>query len=403
MANRFTPLEKNINLRHNLIFFIVITICILSSLTIFSIARGKITGIFQKHVINIIFSIFLYLLFLKIKIPKKYFFLYYSITLILLFLPLLISPYPKRWVVTHLFSFQPSEIARIPFFISLSILLQEKERIKFKDSLLLFIFCFLPFLLILMEPDLGSSFFYLCVFFVILIFKRSELWLKLFYLSPIFSLIFSFNYVSFIIFLFVLIFVLLYFKIKGILSIYFLSLSILIGLTAPFIWNKALKDYQRKRILIFINPSMDPKGAGWQITQGLIAIGSGKVKGKGFLKGLQKGLAFLPAAHTDFAFASFAEEFGFFGSFFLLFLYFLFFKNLIFLSRYTDSFSFPFSLFTIFSYLYSFSLNLGGELGILPLTGIPLPFFSYGGTSLLTNFLLLSLFRNFQRSLFYKG
>lgn len=185
--------------------------------------------------------------------------------------------------------------------------------------------------------------------------------------------------------------------------VHFLSLSIIMGLTTPFIWNKVLKDYQRKRIMIFINPSIDPKGAGWQIKQGLIAIGSGGLKGKGFLRGLQKGLAFLPAAHTDFIFASFSEEFGFIGSVFLFTLYFFLFLNLIFLIRYADSFSSTFFLLVIFSYLYSFFLNLGGEMGILPLSGIPLPFFSYGGSSLLTNFLLLSLFRNFQRGFFYKG
>jgi len=186
-------------------------------------------------------------------------------------------------------------------------------------------------------------------------------------------------------------------------KILFFTIAIIIGLFSPLALNKFLKDYQKERIKTFLNLSRDPKGSGWQVSQGLIAIGSGGIKGKGFLKGSQKGLAFLPAAHSDFIFASFSEEFGFIGCLFLFFLYFLLFINILNLMKNMDSFSYIFSLLTIFSFLYNFFLNIGGQLGILPLTGIPLPFLSYGGTHMLTNFLFLSLLRNFQRSFLNKG
>lgn len=402
MAKKPTSLEKSINLRHNMVLILVIFVCILSSLTILSVSKGEFAGLFQKHIMNIFFAIFIYLLFIRIKIPRRYFLIYYLITIILLLIPFFTSSYPKRWIKMPMFSFQPSEIAKVPFLISLSIFLQDKENMKFRDTIYLFFLCFLPFLLVLIEPDMGSSIFYIFMFFVIILFKKTDMNVKLFYIIPPLSLIFSFNYITFIFFLIILTIFVIYVKIRRLFAFYFILISIFIGLATPFVWNKVLKDYQRERIKVFLNPSLDPKGAGWQINQGLIAIGSGRVTGKGFMKGMQKGLAFLPAAHTDFIFASFAEEFGFIGGSILFAIYFLFFWNLIFILKYTDSFTLMFSVMVIFSYLYSFSLNLGGEMGIIPLTGIPLPFFSYGGTSLVTNFLLLSLFRNFQRSFFYK-
>ncbi len=403
MAEKITSLEKSINLRHNLILILIIFICALSTLTIFSVSKGKFTGLLQKHIMNIFFAIFIYLLFTRLRVPRRYFLVYYLFTIILLLLPLIISSYPKRWIKTPIFSFQPSELAKVPFLISLSIFLQTKEDLKFKDTIYIFFICFLPFLLVIIEPDMGSSIFYIFMFFVIILFKKIDINIKLFYIIPPFSLIFSFNYITFIFFLIILTIFIIYVKIHRLFAFYFILISILIGLAAPFVWNKVLKNYQRERIKVFLNPSFDPKGSGWQINQGLIAIGSGKIVGKGFMKGMQKGLAFLPAAHTDFIFASFTEEFGFLWGSVLLAIYFLFFWNLIFILKYTDSFTFMFSIMVILSYLCCFFLNLGGEMGIIPLTGIPLPFFSYGGTSMVTNFLLLSLLRNFQRGFFYKG
>jgi len=387
--------------RHNLILLNVFIILSIGLLTIFSISKNK-SFLFEKHLTNIIFSIFFYFFFLKLKIPRKFFLLYYFITILLLLLPLFISPFPKRWIKFGIISFQPSEIAKVPFFISLSIFLENKLKINFKESFFLLILCLFPFLLVLLEPDLGSSLFYLFSFYVLILFKKTKLDIKFFYTLPSIFLISSFNPIAFSLLLIIFLILLTFLEIKIFNKIIILSISIIISLLAPFLWNKILKDYQRERIKIFLNLLKDPKGSGWQLNQGLIAIGSGGIKGKGFLKGSQKGLAFLPAAYSDFIFASFAEEFGFLGSIFLLFLYFLFFNNLLFIIREKEPFLESFSLLTFFAFFYPFVLNIGGEIGILPLTGIPLPFLSYGGTNVLTNFLLLSLLRNFQRSIFYK-
>jgi len=387
--------------RHNLILLNVFIILSIGLLTIFSISKNK-SFLFEKHLTNIFFSILFYFFFLKLKIPRKFFLIYYFITIFLLLLPLFISPFPKRWIKLGVISFQPSEIAKVPFFISLSIFLENKLKINFKESFFLFLLCIFPFILVLLEPDLGSSLFYLFSFYLLILFKKTNLDIKFFYTFPPLFLISSFNPISFFLLLIISLIFLIFYDIKILNKIIIFSISITIGLLAPFCWNKILKDYQKERIKLFLNISRDPKGSGWQLNQGLIAIGSGGIKGKGFLKGSQKGLAFLPSAHSDFIFASFAEEFGFLGSIFLLFLYFLFFNNLLFIIKEKEPFLETFSLLTFFAFFYPFVLNIGGEIGILPLTGIPLPFLSYGGTNLLTNFLLLSLLRNFQRSIFYK-
>jgi rod shape determining protein RodA len=387
--------------RHNLILLNVFIILSIGLLTMFSISKNK-GFLFEKHLTNIIFSILFYFFFLKLKIPKRFFLLYYFITIFLLLLPIFLSPFPKRWIKIGIISFQPSEIAKVPFFISLSIFLENKLKINFKESFFLFLLCLFPFLLVLLEPDLGSSLFYLLSFYVLILFKKNKIDIKFFYTLPPLFLISSFNPFAFSFFLIISLILLTFLEIKIFNKIIIFSISIIVGLLAPFSWNKILKDYQRERIKIFLNILKDPKGSGWQLNQGLIAIGSGGIIGKGFLKGSQKGLAFLPAAHSDFIFASFAEEFGFLGSIFLFLLYFIFFNNLLYIIKEKEPFLETFSLLTFFAFFYPFVLNIGGEIGILPLTGIPLPFLSYGGTNLLTNFLLLSLLRNFQRSIFYK-
>jgi rod shape determining protein RodA len=387
--------------RHNLILLNVFIILSIGLLTMFSISKNK-GFLFEKHLTNIIFSILFYFFFLKLKIPKRFFLLYYFITIFLLLLPIFLSPFPKRWIKIGIISFQPSEIAKVPFFISLSIFLENKLKINFKESFFLFLLCLFSFLLVLLEPDLGSSLFYLLSFYVLILFKKNKIDIKFFYTLPLLFLISSFNPFAFSFFLIISLILLTFLEIKIFNKIIIFSISIIVGLLAPFSWNKILKDYQRERIKIFLNISRDPKGSGWQLNQGLIAIGSGGIIGKGFLKGSQKGLAFLPAAHSDFIFASFAEEFGFLGSIFLFLLYFIFFNNLLYIIKEKEPFLETFSLLTFFAFFYPFVLNIGGEIGILPLTGIPLPFLSYGGTNLLTNFLLLSLLRNFQRSIFYK-
>ncbi len=172
-----------------------------------------------------------------------------------------------------------------------------------------------------------------------------------------------------------------------------LVLAILVINGQGFILNNVLSERQKQRVETLINPNLDPLGSGWNITQSKIAIGSGGFMGKGFLKGTQTGLNFVPIQSTDFIFSVIGEEFGFIGSFFFIIIYIIFLYRILFLSEnQKDRFArvFGYSIFSI--YLFHFSVNISMTLGLFPVIGIPLPFISYGGSSLLSFSLLLFVF-----------
>jgi rod shape determining protein RodA len=154
------------------------------------------------------------------------------------------------------------------------------------------------------------------------------------------------------------------------------------GVVTPLAW-KSLKDYQRDRILVFIHPDLDPRGAGWHVLQSKIAIGSGGLWGKGYLQGTQKKLAFLPEQHTDFIFSTLGEEFGLLGAVAVLGLYTIVITRGIKIAREArNPFGSLLAAGLVAVLAYHVFLNIGMTVGILPITGIPLPFLSYGGSAL---------------------
>ena len=184
---------------------------------------------------------------------------------------------------------------------------------------------------------------------------------------------------------------------------------VLIALVSlPFMGNilwTGLKDYQKNRLVAFIDPHADPSGIGYHINQSKVAIGSGEFLGKGFLRGTQGPFRFLPERHTDFIFAVFAEEWGFAGALFLLSLYFfLIVRGLDTARKAKDEFGRMLALGITFMFAVYFFINVGMTLGIMPVVGIPLPFMSYGGTALLSNFISAGVLINIRTrrfSLFY--
>src|SRR5438094_7633571 len=162
------------------------------------------------------------------------------------------------------------------------------------------------------------------------------------------------------------------------------AISAPVGVLAPLIW-KHLKAYQQRRVLTFLNPDMDPLGAGYHVIQSKIAVGSGLLLGKGFLRGTQNHLNFLPEQHTDFIFSVFAEEWGFVGAIVLMALYLgLIMRGLVIASRARDRFGVLLALGVMSIVFWQVVINVGMTTGLLPVVGIPLPFFSYGGSSLLS-------------------
>lgn len=170
----------------------------------------------------------------------------------------------------------------------------------------------------------------------------------------------------------------------------------LLGLLAAFIaWNFVLQDYQKERLLSFVNPESDPRGAGYNVLQSLIAIGSGGVRGSGLGEGSQTQLGFLPEPQTDFIFSAIAEELGLGGVLLLLFCFLFFFRQLLNISK-NSSGNFARLLASGFStmLLAQIFINAGMTMGILPITGIPLPFVSYGGSSLISLFIMIGILQS---------
>lgn len=275
----------------------------------------------------------------------------YFLTLFMLILTLLIGKNIRgsvRWLDLGFFNLQTSEIAKPMLAIFYSAYLSQNKTQKWLDLIKFLALSFIPVLLVVVQPDLGSALTLACLPLGLLIFNGS--FKKIFLLAAIFFLLFI-----------------------------------------PF-ESKLLKPYQRQRIETFINPYKDPQGAGYNVIQATIAVGSGGVWGKGVRLGTQSHLEFLPERHTDFIFASFAEEFGLVGTTFLLIAYFIVLKtslNIAKLSRDTASSLLSVSVFIVL--LFQTVINIGMNLGVMPVTGITLPLFSYGGSSLLSVALLVGL------------
>jgi rod shape determining protein RodA len=178
---------------------------------------------------------------------------------------------------------------------------------------------------------------------------------------------------------------------------YIVILLIILVFLSPLLWH-FLKDYQKERLLVFLNPDKDPLGAGYTVTQSKIAIGSGRFLGKGWLSGTQGQLRFLPEAHTDFIFSSFSEEWGFLGSLFLLILYYLLIFYSLKIALATNEYFERLLAWGIVSMFFiQIFINLSMTLGMAPVVGLPLIFFSYGGSSIVVSFLSLGILMNINK------
>ena len=261
----------------------------------------------------------------------------------------------QRWINLGFFRLQPSEPAKLIMVVVLASYFSRQEvgdGLRFREIIKPGILTLVPFTLILIQPDLGTA-----------------LMLVIIYVSMI-----------------------LFFKLRMI------TIGVLgfLGTSCAFVfWKYLLKDYQRRRIETFLNPEADPTNQGYQIMQSKIAVGSGEIFGKGFMEGTQGHLHFLPERHTDFAFSVWAEEWGFSGSVFFLGCYFfmlLWGINIAMSSR--DKFGVLLAFGLVMLIFWQAVINLMMIMGFLPVVGIPLPLFSYGGSSLLTTLIAIGLLMN---------
>ena len=329
---------------------LVLIISFIGVLNLYSATFGEVEShLYAKQIlwIGIGLAFALFITVFDYRFYRDLAYILYGISLVLLmavFIYSTINPEVSRWIRVGPFFFQPAEPAKITIILSLA---KYFDRFSKRDGYLLreliipFIVLLVPSLMVAKQPDLGTAISLLLIGFSIVLFVKIK-W-------------------------------------KSLVIMIIGGISIL-----PFMWN-FLMPYQKRRILTFFRPELDPLGAGYHIIQSKIAIGSGGVLGKGFLKGTQCKLHFLPAQHTDFVFSVLAEEWGLLGGLILLGLYLFFIMWGLNISiRSKDRFGTIVAFGVVSMIFWHMIINIGMALGIMPVVGIPLPFMSYGGSAIIS-------------------
>jgi rod shape determining protein RodA len=292
-----------------------------------------------------------------------------------------------RWIMLGPINFQPSEFAKIAYMLVLCKMMSNVslnlDNIK-KTVPILMVFI-VPFLLVLKQPDLSTALVFMVMTLATFFWCGLRVSDLIFLFSPMISIIASVHQLAWGIFFVILILSMIRFRIKMWLFSSLAIANIGAAYAAFLVWNKLLQDHQRSRILTFLDPMRDPRGEGYQVIQSKIAIGSGGMNGKGFLQGSQTNLNFLPEEHTDFIFSVLGEQFGFWGSVFVLLLYGLLLYNILRIVTIKKNTFGNLLLICIGSALsFHILVNVAMTLGLMPVTGLPLPFLSYGGTFVVT-------------------
>ncbi len=298
------------------------------------------------------------LLFFDYRVIERLAYPVYALALVLLVFVLVkgrAALGAQRWLQVGPLSIQPSELIKPAVVFALARFFHRRRDtgpMGFRNVLLPALLAGVPVVLILKQPDLGSALIVICVSGAMILFA-------------------------------------------GVQRKLILSLAMLLAVAVPLAWNFGLHDYQRDRIYTFLSPEKDARGKGYQAIQSRIAIGSGELVGRGYLKGTQTKLQFLPKQHTDFIFSNFAVEFGFLGSVVILFIFCSFTLLGVNVAQ-TSKEKFGMVLAFGLAMLVGLQawINLAMEAGLLPVVGVPLPLFSYGGTSLLTTLLAIGILLN---------
>ena len=344
-----------------LLIFCVLLLGVISFFAMYSTEQGRLGYFTQSHLYRffVFFIVFIIISFFKIEFWYKSSYLFYLLILILLlavdFFGITASG-SKRWISLFFINLQPSELMKVALIIFLAryyYKIPSEHVTKIKYIIIPFLALFVPVLLVASQPDLGTA-------VLILIGGIAVIWLT------------------------------------G-LRIKFFLYSFLIAICLLPVGISFLKSYQKSRILTFFNPERDPLGAGYQIIQSKIAVGSGGIFGKGFLQGSQSYLDYLPEKHTDFIFTLFSEEFGFVGSIALLLVYVVIIYRITAIgnqsrNNFAKLYCFGFAT-AFFAYV---AINMSMVLGLLPIVGAPLPIMSYGGSSMLSIMIGLGIVMSFK-------
>jgi rod shape determining protein RodA len=382
---------------------LVITALLLSGiglLVIFSATLAIDHTLFYRQLAWVLMgaAIMVGMIFIPRKLIYNFSYWIYFFSVIVLIIPLIINrgAVAKRWIDLYVFQLQPSELAKLGLILALAIIFSLKKGIISHPQELIvpFALTLVPFVLVLVEPDLATAMVFPAILILVLFIKGIRIKLLLFILTPIISLLTAFHWLSWIIFIVILLAFLLIYRQGFAYSFGLFATNSFVGTVTPILWRQ-LKPYQQQRIIAFLNPSADPRGAGWHILQSKIAIGSGGFFGKGFLHGTQHQRFFLPEQHTDFVFSVLGEEWGFIGIIVVIILFALLTVRIITIMKSVRSDWGILLLAGITAYfIVQIFLNIGMCVTILPVAGIPLPFMSYGGSQTLLSFLLIGIALN---------
>jgi rod shape determining protein RodA len=301
----------------------------------------------------------------------------------------------KSWISLAGFRFQPAEVAKIATVLAVARLLSTRREAfqNLRELLAPVALVALPLGLVILQPDLGTALAFIGILFAMLYWGGTPVPLLILLASPGLALILSYDtrvWSAYIILLTLSLFFYRY-RLYLVESVAVVLANLAAGTVALPLW-RSLADYQKNRLLVFLDSTVDPRGAGWQITQSKVAIGSGGLTGKGFTAGPQKSLDFLPEQHTDFIFSVIGEELGFVGtSLVILAFSFILFRLVQLAARAADPFA-GLVIFGIFgAWITHVFVNIGMTVGLVPITGIPLPFVSYGGSFLLMSWVALAV------------
>jgi len=327
----------------------VAVLIIISLVTLLSLNRA----LFFSQFFTLIIGVIAFLIFSRIRVESfvRLAIPIYIISIILLLIVLIIgfeSHGAVRWISLGGFPIQFSELLKPFLALALASYLSQHKTRSFRSLLAILLFLAPIFGLIAFQPDLGNALIYAGVVFLVLItFGYSLKWF-------------------------------------GLLAVPFL-------LASPVVWN-ILHDYQQKRLLTFLNPTSDPLGASYNVIQAMIAVGSGMFLGKGLSQGTQSGLRFLPERHTDFIFATLSEGLGFIGAIIVLVAFIMLCVRIyVIFTQMDNDFAKIFASVVFSFFLVHFFVNIGMNLALLPVVGVTLPFVSFGGNSLLSNFIFLGI------------
>ena len=334
----------------------VLVLGIISSFAMYSTDGGELLYHSESHIIRfvIFFIMMIFISFINIKTWHTFGYLFYVLALALLIWASIFgitASGSQRWINLYFINLQPSELMKIAIIVCFA---KYYHRIQFynvnriKNIIIPILILFIPIVLVVDQPDLGTA-------ILIALSGIIVLWLA------------------------------------GVNIKYFFYSSLIFIISAPFVIS-FLKPYQKLRILTFFDPDKDSLGAGYQIIQSKIAVGSGGLTGKGFLKGTQGYLEFLPEKHTDFIFTLFSEEFGFLGSIILLIIYAVLIFRILRIGTLSRSFFGKFFCYGFGSAIFVYiTVNMAMVLGLLPIVGSPLPIMSYGGSSMLATMIGLAI------------